>query len=226
MLEPTAVIREDFDRIARLAGETWSQNNHYHPFLLRQLPSRFREALDIGCGKGAFSRLLAGRADHITAVDLSPEMIRLAKERSTQFSNIDFQTADILTWPWPDSRYDCIASIATLHHLPLETFLERCPVALRPGGTLLVLDLYKAASVADYLAGALALPASAIFRVMDAGRLRDSRAIRDAWAEHGLHEHYPTLAEIRGICRRILPGAVIRRHLMWRYSIVWKKLRD
>jgi predicted TPR repeat methyltransferase len=96
MHEPPAVLREDFDRIATLSGETWNQNNHYHPYLLRQLPSRFREALDIGCGKGTFPRHLAGRADHVTAVDLSPEMIRLAGERSAQFDNIDFQTADIL----------------------------------------------------------------------------------------------------------------------------------
>jgi hypothetical protein len=59
------VIREDFDRIATLSGETWNPNNHCHPFLLHQLPSRCRDALENGCGKGTFSRLLAGRADHI-----------------------------------------------------------------------------------------------------------------------------------------------------------------
>jgi hypothetical protein len=38
MLEASAVMREDFDRIALLSGETWNQNNHYHAFLRRQLP--------------------------------------------------------------------------------------------------------------------------------------------------------------------------------------------
>jgi 2-polyprenyl-3-methyl-5-hydroxy-6-metoxy-1,4-benzoquinol methylase len=120
MLEPPAVIREDFDRIARVSREAWNQNNPYHPFLLRQLPSRFREALDIGCGKGAFFRLLANRSDRVTAVDLSPEMIRPARQRSAQLTNIDFQTADILEWPWPLEKFDGIASIAALHHPPLE----------------------------------------------------------------------------------------------------------
>jgi hypothetical protein len=63
LLKPPAVIREDFDRIARLSGDSWNHNTQYHPFLLRQLPSRMRAALDIGCGAGAFSRLVAVCAD-------------------------------------------------------------------------------------------------------------------------------------------------------------------
>lgn len=223
LLEPPAVIREDFDRIALLSRETWNQNNHYHPFLLRQIPSPCREALDIGCGKGAFSRLLAGRSDRVTAVDHSPEMIRIARERSAQYSNIDYQTADILAWPWPENHFECIVSIATLHHLPLEEILRRCVSALTVGGTLVVLDLYKESSIADYLASALAVPVSAGLRIARTGRLRDPRTVREAWAQHGKHEHYLTLGEVSGVCARILPGAKVRRHLLWRYSLVWRK---
>ena len=223
MPEPSAVIRGDFDRIALVSGETWNSNDHYHPFLLRQLPARFRKALEIGCGTGAFSRLLAARADGVTGIDLSPQMIRLARERSAGFTNIDYQTADILDWPWPAGGYDCIAAIATLHHLPLETVLGRCAAALSTGGTLLVLDLYKAESAADYLAGGLAFPVSAVLRLAHTGRLRDPRAVREAWAQHGNHEQYSTLSQIRAVCARVLPGASVRRHLIWRYSIVWRK---
>lgn len=225
MIEPSSVIRKDFDRIATLPAETWSQNDDFHSFLLRQMSARLHEALEIGCGKGAFSRLLAGRSDRVTAVDLSPQMIRLAKERSAQFSNIDFQTADIMEWPWPEGRYDGIASIATLHHLPLEVALGRCAAALTEGGTLIALDLYQASGPADYFLSALAMPVSAVQRVAHSGRLRDPRSVREAWAEHGRHERYQTLGEIHDICRKILPGATIRRHLLWRYSIVWRKPR-
>lgn len=223
VLEPPSVIREDFDRIAMLSRETCNQNIHYHPFLLRQIPSRCRVALEIGCGKGAFSRLLAERSDRVTAVDLSPEMIRIAKDRSARHANIDYQTADILTWSWPENHFDCIMSIATLHHLPLEQVLLRCASALTTGGTLLVLDLYQAASVADCFWSLSAVPISVVLRMVYTGRLRDPRAVREAWAQHGKHEHYLNLSEIRSVCARILPGARIRRHLLWRYSIVWRK---
>jgi SAM-dependent methyltransferase len=223
MLEPPEVIREDFNRIAALSDETWSHNSRYHPFLLRQLPSRLRDVLDIGCGKGDFSRLLAGRSERVTAVDLSPEMIREAQERSAQFSNIDFQTADILEWSWPQAKYDCIASIAVLHHLPPEEMLRRCAAALAPGGTLIVLDLYQAAGLVDYFLGALAVPVAAAQRIAHTGRLQNPRPVREAWDRHGRHEHYPTLPKIRGVCAKVLPGAKIRRHLLWRYSLVWRK---
>jgi SAM-dependent methyltransferase len=223
VLEPSSVIREDFDRIALLAGDAWNHNEHYHAFLLRRLPEKMGQALEIGCGKGAFSRLLAARADGVTAVDLSPEMIRQAEERSADFPNIDFQTADILEWNWPPAKYDAIASIAALHHLPLEWIFRRCRSALAPGGVLAVLDLYQVESPADYLASLLALPADAALRFLHDHRFRESRSGREAWSRHEGHEHYLALSGIRKACSEFLPGAAVRRHLLWRYSIVWKK---
>jgi SAM-dependent methyltransferase len=221
--ESAEVIRGDFDRIALLSGETWNHNRQYHAFLLRRLPPRGREALDIGCGTGSFARLLAPRFERVTAVDLSPEMIRLARERSAGAVNVEYQTADIREWTWPEGRYDCIASIATLHHLPLEETLRRCAAALAPGGVLLVLDLYRAAAPAEYLAGAAALPFAAALRLLHGGGIREPLPVREAWAVHGRHEQYPALAQIRRACGNAVPGAAVRRHLLWRYSIVWKK---
>ncbi|MFN2298569.1 MAG: class I SAM-dependent methyltransferase [Anaerolineales bacterium] len=216
-------VREDFDRIAAVADEGWDHNRHYHAFLLRQLPPHGREALDIGCGSGSFARLLARRFDRVTAVDLSPGMIRRAGERSADYPNIAYQTADIMEWPWPKAVYGCIASIATLHHLPLEEMLRRCAAALEPDGVLLVLDLYTASSLVDYLTGAAAVPLGAALRLLHGGGIREPWAVREAWARHGRNERYPTLAQVRAICRDVLPGAAVRRHLLWRYSIVWRK---
>lgn len=221
--ESADTVREDFDRIAALADEGWNHNRHYHAFLLRQLPPHGREALDIGCGSGSFARLLARRFDRVTAVDLSPGMIRRAGERSADHPNIDYQTADILEWPWPENAYGCIASIATLHHLPLEEILRRCAAALEPGGVLLVLDLYAASTPADWLTGLAAVPLGAALRLLHGGGIREPRAVREAWARHGRNERYPTLAQVRAIRRDVLPGAKVRRHLFWRYSIVWRK---
>jgi SAM-dependent methyltransferase len=223
LMADISTIRADFDRIALISGGGWSHNNHYHDFLLAHVPLRCVEALDIGCGTGAFARLLAERADHVLGLDLSPHMIRLARERSRQYSNVDFQVADVTTWAFPRAHFDCIASIATCHHLPLEEMLIKARDALKIGGTLLILDLYEQKGLTDFFVSVLAVPVHLVLRLIKTGRLRQSREAREAWAEHGLHETYLPLSRIRQICARVLPGARVRRHLLWRYSIVWKK---
>src|SRR5215208_1740259 len=118
-------VRDDFDRIALLSGEEWGHNNHYHGFLARHVPEPCRDALDIGCGTGAFSRLLAKSSERVLALDLSPTMIGLARERSAQFPNIAFEVADATARDLPAERFDCIATIAALHHLPAEEMLAK-----------------------------------------------------------------------------------------------------
>lgn len=222
-MNETSKIRADFDRIALLSGNDWNHNNHYHDFLLRQLPPHCTDALEIGCGTGAFSRLLASRSDRVLALDLSPQMIRIARERSKQYPNIDFQVADAVTWEFPIEQFDCVASIATLHHLPLEETLLKMKGALKINGTLIILDLCQAKGPSDVLTSTLAVPASIILRLVKTGRLREPRQVREAWAEHGRSDSYPTLSQIRQVCASVLPEAKIRKHLLWRYSIVWKK---
>jgi ubiquinone/menaquinone biosynthesis C-methylase UbiE len=221
--QPMAPVQADFDRIALLPMERWSHNAHYHRFLLEKLPFHCANALEIGCGKGAFSRLLATRAGHVLALDLSPQMLRLAREASTAHPNIDFRLADITTYALPAAQFDCAATIATLHHLLLEETLLKMKQALKTGGTLLVLDLYKASTLVDILASAIAFPLDAAMKLLLNGHLGQPQATREAWAEHSHHERFLTLPQIRQICARVLPGAQVRRHVFWRYSIVWKK---
>jgi ubiquinone/menaquinone biosynthesis C-methylase UbiE len=216
-------VQADFDRIAPLTGEGWDHNSHYHGFLLRQLPAHCTEALDVGCGSGAFSRLLARRSERVLALDLSPRMIEIARERSRAHPNIDFVVGDATAWAFPAARFDCIGSIATLHHLPAETTLARMRDALKPGGTLTVLDLFQGEGVANVLTSALAVPVDVALRLIRTGRLRRAREVREAWAEHGRHDSYLTLAQVRQVCDAVLPGAQVKKHLLWRYSITWRK---
>jgi SAM-dependent methyltransferase len=224
MTLPISTVRADFDRIALLAEEGWDHNSHYHGFLLKHVPRPCPAALEIGCGTGAFARLLAGRSDQVMALDLSPQMIRLARERSGDYLNLDFQVADVLSWDVPGEQFDCIVSIATLHHLPFAAGLAKMKAALKTNGVLLVLDLFQPAGVADWLTSAVAAPASLALRLIKLRRLRERAELQAAWAEHGRNETYPTLAEVRRLCRAVLPGAEVRKHLLWRYSLIWKKV--
>ena len=218
-----STIQEDFDRIALVSTDGATHNDHYHNFLLRQLPSNCQNALDIGCGTGTFARRLAERSEQVMAVDLSPEMIRLARERSAKFPNINFELADVCDMPFQARSFDCVASIATLHHLPFAEMLLKMKAALKPGGVLLILDLFEPEGAADSVLNLLAVPVSVGLRLIHHGRLLPRREERTAWTAHERHDSYPTLSEVRTLCERILPGAKIRKHLLWRYSIVWTK---
>lgn len=216
-------IQSDFDRIALLSNETWNHNSRYHKLLLGQLPEQCRQILEIGCGTGEFSRLLAGCAEEVLAIDLSPQMIRLAKARSKLYPNIDFVTGDVMTYQLPDHRFDCIATLTTLHHLPIESILRKIRKALKPGGIFVCLDLYQRSNLTDLLFDSVAYPANLFLRLIITGKPRPSREVREAYAEHGKTDTYHTLPQIEQICSDILPGALVSRHLFWRYSIIWKK---
>lgn len=226
MAESTSIIRSEFDRIALLAGydEGWTQNNHYHNFLLQHFPHGCRQALEIGCGTGAFSRLMAARSERVLALDLSPEMIRIARERSAKFSNIDYCVADVVERQFPAEEFDCIATIATLHHMPLALMLSKMERALKPNGVILILDLFEPKGFYENLMNVTAMPFGFGIRVFKRRQLRPPAAVRAVWAEHARHDSFPTMSEVRELCAKILPGASVRKHLLWRYSVVWKKV--
>ena len=216
-----SIIRDDFDRIALVGDDAWNHNSHYHDMLLRHLPPHCQEALEIGCGTGAFARQLAERAGHVLALDLSPNMIHIARERSARYPNIDFQVGDVMTWAFSPGQFDCIASIATFHHLPLEEVLPKLKRALKPGGVLLILDLFKPEGLSGLLSSALAVPASLALRWVRTRRLRDSESVRRAWQAHGQHDSYLALSQARRAYAALLPGARVHGHLLWRYSVIW-----
>lgn len=218
------VVQADFDQIALLPPSGFDHNAYYHDFLLHALSPHMNQALDVGCGTGEFTRLLAARADQVLALDLSANMIATARQRSAAFKNIDFRQADALSWGWPRERFDCIVSIATLHHLPMEDVLLKMKAALRSRGILAVLDLRRCRNLAEQtLLGAIALPSSMLLHLVHTGRPRPEPEVRRMWSEHGKTDRYLSVEEVRENCLSILPGAVIRRHLLWRYSLVWRK---
>ena len=95
--------------------------------------------------------------------------------------------------------------------------------ALKINGTLIVLDLFQGEGLRDALTNVLAILAHLVLSSIKNGRLREAHELRKAWDEHGQSDSYLTLSHIRQVCASILPGARVRKHLLWRYSITWKK---
>ena len=213
----------DFDRLALLDDEGWTANNHYHNFILKHVPQNCENALEVGCGTGAFARQLALRSQRVMALDLSSEMIRVARARSTPFDNLEFELADAMTWNFPRSHFDFICSIATLHHLEQRELFVKMRDGLKPRGVLVILDLVESSGVVERLADVIGFGVSSCLRLIHNGRLQPPAAVRKAWEQHGKHDSYATVEQMRGLVADILPGANVRRHLLWRYSLVYQK---
>lgn len=93
---------------------------------------------DLGCGSGVFTDLLQRRGFNSTGIDLSPKLIRIAREAHP---GIDFREGDIEHLPFADGSIDGVVLAGVLHHLPE---LSKCAAEikriLRPGGRFVAFD--------------------------------------------------------------------------------------
>lgn len=92
-----------------------------------------RSALEIGCGTGIFSGLLARSGADITAVDLSPELAEKAR-RANSAPNLKFLVMNVERLAFPDDSFDCVCGSSVLHHLDLARTLPEMLRVLKPGG--------------------------------------------------------------------------------------------
>jgi 2-polyprenyl-3-methyl-5-hydroxy-6-metoxy-1,4-benzoquinol methylase len=132
--------------------------------------------LEIGCGTGALARVLARRGANVTAIDRAP-MIDLARSRTPSHLGIDYRVGELQRLS--PRGFDVAIAVSALHELPLAEALARIAEAVRPGGSIVIVD-----------------------------------RLGPWWA---------TLSEIRRVIERVLPGAIVRRHLGWRYSARWTR---
>jgi len=221
MAEDYGVVKADFDDIAALSDPPWNHNNAYFPYLLRLVPKASQNALDIGCGKGELSAMLAGRKMHVTAVDLSERMIERARELHPS-ENIDYICANILEVDVPDESVDLIITTATAHHLPYDWLLCFAREKLRRGGRLLILDLYKELGMYEHILSAAAIIPNIVMNLIKNGRMREDEHAKSLWSQHGSHDTYMTLREIHEAAKT-LNGYRLRRLLFWRYLLCWDK---
>jgi SAM-dependent methyltransferase len=90
-------------------------------------------ALELGCGTGEYTALLAGSGATIAALDLSADLLAVARERRLP-ATVRFLVGDAERLPFPDQSFDAVVGNAVLHHLRLAAALREIRRVLRPGG--------------------------------------------------------------------------------------------
>ena len=134
---------------------------------MRRLPSDIgRRMLDVACGTGAFLQTVIAAYPKVraTGVDISPEMLAVARKRLPAGVELQMASADAL--PFRDGSFDTLTTISAFHFFrtPNDVLNEMRRV-LRPGGKLVVTDWcddYLACRICDRL---LRLFSSAHYRV-------------------------------------------------------------
>lgn len=103
----------------------------------------FQNCLEVGCGTGKNTGFLLTRANHITAIDLSAEMLAKAKQK-IQSDKVDFQQFDIMNeWNFTNKKFDLVTFSLILEHIEnLDAIFEKVVKIIAPGGLIYIGELH------------------------------------------------------------------------------------
>jgi len=191
----------------------WNHNVHYQRVILDAVPAGCGPAIDIGCGDGLLVRKLAARCASVTGIDRDPPIMARARAASAAFANVTYIEADFLACPLPDASFDFACANTALHHMDFAAALGKLAAILRPGGRLAVVGIGKDASLPEMLVGGAGLPLDWYHKL--------SKSERNSGAP--IMDPQMSWSQVRATARRVLPGVRYRRHLLWRYSLIWDK---
>lgn len=136
-----------FDAVAGRLGKKYCPGRSWEAVgrLLLTLAPRQVYA-DLGAGEGLISQLLAARAKKVIAVDHSPRMVEVGRDlaKRSGLKNLEYRLGDMDHPPIRPGSVDVAILSQALHHaVHPPRALEAAWKILRPGGTLLVLDLVE-----------------------------------------------------------------------------------
>ena len=100
--------------------------------------------LEIGCGTGNWTQVLAKRASAVTATDVSAEAVAIAGKKTEALQNISYEVIDAYDIDSLDGRFDIVFAADFFSHVPvsmINPFLETVHRKLKPGGRVIFLDI-------------------------------------------------------------------------------------
>ncbi|KGM55347.1 3-demethylubiquinone-9 3-methyltransferase [Lysobacter arseniciresistens ZS79] len=146
----------ELDKFGALAQRWWDPQgpqkalHAMNPVRLGYVAGRvaLRDArvLDVGCGGGLLSEALAGEGASVTAIDLAPELVKVARLHGLESGvTVDYrqQAVESLADEAPGS-FDAVTCMEMLEHVPdPAAIIDACARLLRPGGRLFLSTLNR-----------------------------------------------------------------------------------
>ncbi|MBO0696676.1 MAG: class I SAM-dependent methyltransferase [Verrucomicrobia bacterium] len=124
------------------AGEIWNWESPAGKLRwarrVKMLSSHLRPGmtvLELGCGTGSFTRELSRSGADIIAIDVSPELLEIARVDNSA-PNVRYQTENAYALSYPDAAFDSVVGSSVLHHLEVEEALRNVYRVLKPAGTI------------------------------------------------------------------------------------------
>lgn len=146
----------ELDKFNELAHRWWDPEgpqralHALNPVRLRYVADRVRlrdaDVLDVGCGGGLLSEALAGEGARVTAIDLAPDLLKIARLHGLESGvRVEYRQMPVeaLAAERPAS-FDAITCMEMLEHVPDPTsVVAACARLLKPGGTLFLSTLNR-----------------------------------------------------------------------------------
>lgn len=143
-------------KFGALANRWWDPNGPQRPlhelnparlaYIAGRASLRGVRALDVGCGAGLLSEALAREGAQVTALDLSPELVDIAKLHLLESGlAVDYrlQAVESIAEEMPGA-FDVVTCMELLEHVPdPQSILQACAKLLKPGGKLFVSTLNR-----------------------------------------------------------------------------------
>ena len=145
MLEPSKNSANYWSRFADSYDEKFERmfgkDLRKRLFSLLEGERRLGEAVELGCGTGYFTRAIARNATHVTATDLSPQMLEVARKRLADLHNVSYRVENGESTTFPPDSFDTVLAANMLHTLddPIKSVRE-CRRILKKGGSLLIVN--------------------------------------------------------------------------------------
>jgi 2-polyprenyl-3-methyl-5-hydroxy-6-metoxy-1,4-benzoquinol methylase len=188
-------------------------SRRYESVVLNSIPAGCKRALDVGCGNGELTRDLRRRGiPEVVGLDRDEQCIQRCKVHP-HAADIRYIAGDVLTANLEPASFELVCAVAALHHMDARAGLVQLRSLVAPHGVLVVIGLARSDLPQD-LPVELAAQIVGPFR-RPRGRADDVPEPPTVWPPP---ERYSTM---RRLATELLPGVRWRRHLLWRYSLVW-----
>ena len=135
-------IKERFNKLSNIFPENIEKDDPRVQAILKFLGDiEGKKILDVGCGKGRFSKILVDKKAVVTGIDLSDKLLEVAKKN---IEDVNFVIGSTTNLKFQDNLFDCIICIETLEHVPdTKKAVEEMLRVLKEGGKIIIIDKNK-----------------------------------------------------------------------------------